>query len=708
MGNHKGRDGSHASSGFQTLVSLTRRRHRSKGDIAEELSIRWAERSNTAVDVNVCCRNGQLAQQFVCLGRFCGSICGRADEQGALSCCSFLGWEELDVVDPEAEKAGKGSDKPDAGLHQEVSTPLVQKDSWQLNTNERKRAWGTKQFQQYIGMDVTSLLSVPVWIMEPFTILQKAAEIMEYTDLLDKADQCENPHERCGCKAGTPRCQQWVQPPLPVFFGAAARCLHVCMYAWLPCHCLTRRFAWLAAYCVSPFGSAERAWKPFNPILGETFQVEVGNGVQYLAEQVSHHPPVCAAHAENKHFKYDLVSAPTTKFLGNSLEVYPYGRTRITLRSTGEVYTLVPPNAMVHNIVIGRTWVDAFGPLYIGCASTGAQCVLEFTPCGWFSYGRYEFSGWVQDKEGRKHIRLSGKWNQYCDMVPCDAEGVPLEGAESTRLWTCAPKPANDYYSFTHFAHLLNKSDNIRTPLPSDSRRRPDRAALAAGVSSTAGSEKYRLEEMQRAEKRERDRRNDKWQPLWFDPVDAPQLLPGELDVAKVPFWQFNGKFMQARLEGTSGADEVGQGGGAAGHDMRHKQQQRHVCTLWGEAAGQAGAGSLVGRQWQWAERWPCHSGGVALAGGRWGSVNGARSSVLAGVSDPARLLQRVSALAVACLNNRSFTCCVQRFGITTTATATLRTSTSARFTRPGAGPSIPPGKQREERRAEWKTQRRQ
>jgi hypothetical protein len=44
-----------------------------------------------------------------------------------------------------------------------------------------------------------------------------------------------------------------------------------------------------------------------------------------LCVQVSHHPPVCAAHAENAHFAYDLVSAPTTKFLGNSLEVYPYG-----------------------------------------------------------------------------------------------------------------------------------------------------------------------------------------------------------------------------------------------------------------------------------------------------------------------------------------------------------------------------------------------
>ena len=49
----------------------------------------------------------------------------------------------------------------------------------------------------------------------------------------------------------------------------------------LPCS-----FAWLAAFAVSPFGAAERCWKPFNPILGETFELEVGAGVRYLAEQV--------------------------------------------------------------------------------------------------------------------------------------------------------------------------------------------------------------------------------------------------------------------------------------------------------------------------------------------------------------------------------------------------------------------------------------
>ena len=41
--------------------------------------------------------------------------------------------------------------------------------------------------------------------------------------------------------------------------------------------------------------------------------------------QVSHHPPVGAAHAENKDWEYDMVSAPATKFLGNSIDIYPIG-----------------------------------------------------------------------------------------------------------------------------------------------------------------------------------------------------------------------------------------------------------------------------------------------------------------------------------------------------------------------------------------------
>ena len=44
-----------------------------------------------------------------------------------------------------------------------------------------------------------------------------------------------------------------------------------------------------------------------------------------LTAQVSHHPPIGAGHAETELWSYDLVSAPKTKFLGNSVEVYPIG-----------------------------------------------------------------------------------------------------------------------------------------------------------------------------------------------------------------------------------------------------------------------------------------------------------------------------------------------------------------------------------------------
>ena len=52
-------------------------------------------------------------------------------------------------------------------------------------------------FRDFIGMDITSLVTLPVWIMEPYTLLQKVAEIMEYTDALEKAVETEDEFQRC-------------------------------------------------------------------------------------------------------------------------------------------------------------------------------------------------------------------------------------------------------------------------------------------------------------------------------------------------------------------------------------------------------------------------------------------------------------------------------------------------------------------------------
>lgn len=50
-------------------------------------------------------------------------------------------------------------------------------------------------------------------------------------------------------------------------------------------------------------------------------------------------------------------------------------------------------------------------------------------------------------------------------------------------------------------------------------RGRPDRSALYAGDSMLAGVEKHRIEEMQRAEKRERERLGESWTPRFFNSV---------------------------------------------------------------------------------------------------------------------------------------------------------------------------------------------
>jgi len=54
-------------------------------------------------------------------------------------------------------------------------------------------------YRDYIGMDITSLVALPVWIMMPFSMLQNISEIMEYTDRLEKAAKTEDAHERLAC-----------------------------------------------------------------------------------------------------------------------------------------------------------------------------------------------------------------------------------------------------------------------------------------------------------------------------------------------------------------------------------------------------------------------------------------------------------------------------------------------------------------------------
>ncbi|KAJ7556693.1 hypothetical protein O6H91_05G094200 [Diphasiastrum complanatum] len=393
----------------------------------------------------------------------------------------LLGFEGLEVINPEG-----GQDDAEEEARKGRFKP-----------EDRESYW--KMMHKYIGADVTSMVTLPVLIFEPMTMLQKMAELMEYADLLDKADSCDDPY---------------------------------------------LKLVYAASWAVSVYYAYERTWKAFNPILGETYEMVNHNGIVFLSEQVSHHPPMSAAHAENQHFIYDVTSKLKTKFLGNSLDVYPVGRTRVVLKRSGEVLDLVPPPTKVHNLIFGRTWVDSPGDMVFTNLTTGDKVVLYFQPCGWFGSGRFEVDGYVYNKAEEPKLLVTGKWNKSMSYQPCDLEGEPLAGTELKEVWRVADVPQHDKFQYTHFAHKINSFDTApKHLLPSDSRLRPDRYALEMGDLSKAGSEKSRLEEQQRAEKRHREARHEEFSPRWFKVTGDVTPTPwGDLDV-----FEYNGKYSEHR-----------------------------------------------------------------------------------------------------------------------------------------------------------------
>jgi hypothetical protein len=64
-----------------------------------------------------------------------------------------------------------------------------------------------------------------------------------------------------------------------------------------------QQMAYIAAFATSAYStSGNRTTKPFNPLLGETYECDRLGDKEWwsFAEQVSHHPPSVAHHAEGR------------------------------------------------------------------------------------------------------------------------------------------------------------------------------------------------------------------------------------------------------------------------------------------------------------------------------------------------------------------------------------------------------------------------
>jgi hypothetical protein len=100
--------------------------------------------------------------------------------------------------------------------------------------------------------------------------------------------------------------------------------------------------------------------------LGETFELVMPGKFKFLAEQVSHHPPITAIITiGDAGYKGEIVYRAKNKFSKGNLMFSNIYKEYMTLTPWDEKYELVPVPISVHNLIIGSPYLDAGSKSYV-------------------------------------------------------------------------------------------------------------------------------------------------------------------------------------------------------------------------------------------------------------------------------------------------------------------------------------------------------
>ncbi|XP_030443777.1 oxysterol-binding protein-related protein 1C isoform X2 [Syzygium oleosum] len=327
-----------------------------------------------------------------------------------------------------------------------------------------------------IGKDLTKVC-LPVYFNEPLSSLQKCFEDLEYSYLIDRA------HE----------------------WGRRGNSL--------------MRILNVAAFAVSGYASTEgRICKPFNPLLGETYEADYPDkGVRFFSEKVSHHPMIVACHCEGTGWRFWADSNLKSKFWGRSIQLDPIGVLTIEF-DDGEIFQWSKVTTSIYNLILGKLYCEHYGTMRIQ-GNRGYSCKLKFKEQSIIDRNPHQVHGIVQDRNGKTVATLFGKWDESMHYVhgDCSEKGKGFESlSEAQLLWKRSRPPQfPTRYNFTRFAMTLNElTPGLKEKLPpTDSRLRPDQRHLENGEYEMANSEKLRLEQRQRLARNMQERG---WKPRWF------------------------------------------------------------------------------------------------------------------------------------------------------------------------------------------------
>ncbi|KAJ7959098.1 Oxysterol-binding protein [Quillaja saponaria] len=326
-----------------------------------------------------------------------------------------------------------------------------------------------------IGKDLTKIC-LPVYFNEPLSSLQKCFEDLEYSYLIDRA------------------------------------------YEWGRRGNSLMRILNVAAFAVSGYASTEgKMCKPFNPLLGETYEADYPDkGLRFFSEKVSHHPMVVACHCDGTGWKFWGDSNLKSKFWGRSIQIDPVGVLTLEF-DDGEVIQWSKVTSSIYNLILGKLYCDHYGTMRIQ-GNREYSCKLKFKEQSIIDRNPHQVHGIVQDRNGKTVATLFGKWDESMHYVNGETgKGKGYESMSQAHLLWKRSKPPMfpTRYNFTRHAITLNELTlGLKEKLPpTDSRLRPDQRYLENGEYEMANVEKLRLEQRQRQARVMQERG---WKPRWF------------------------------------------------------------------------------------------------------------------------------------------------------------------------------------------------
>ncbi|XP_037548715.1 oxysterol-binding protein-related protein 10 [Nematolebias whitei] len=272
------------------------------------------------------------------------------------------------------------------------------------------------------------------------------------------------------------------------------------------------------------------AKKPYNPVLGETFHCswevprdkvkplvrsnqgtpgnnpnneDSGRGcyrVRFVAEQVSHHPPVSGFYCECREQRMCVNTHVWTKskFMGMSIGVSMVGEGVLCLLEHEEEYVFTLPCAYARSILT-VPWVELGGKVSINCVKSGYSATVTFHTKPFYGGKVHRVTAEVKHNPTNTIVcKAQGEWNGTLEFTYSSGETKVLD---TTKL------PV-----------IRKRLRPLEKQGWTESRRLWQRVtkSLKEGNMDEATEHKHRLEESQRVDERQRAAANKPWKPKYF------------------------------------------------------------------------------------------------------------------------------------------------------------------------------------------------